>query len=257
MNPDATPENMDSILRRVKKLLAMAEDGRGNPEEAAAAASMAAKIMRKFQLEHSDVIISDLNKGEGMSEDWIVGTSSTDGRAKTVPGWVQWMAVALAKVHDLRVSLTRVPAGQPKAGDGCIRFAGFSSDVQVASWTLSYLVSTVNRLTDGYRKTVDYQLKGRGSSAAFRDGAASGICKLILASKAEEVQTSTGTALVVAKSRAVAERFGENKFKDSKKNIRDTAAYGAGYQAGQKVDVNRRGLGSSAPSADAALRIGR
>ena len=255
MNPDATPENMDSILRRVQKLLAMAADNRGNPEETAAAASMAAKIMRKYQLEHSDVIIASLNKGEGMAEDWIVGTSSTDGRAKTVPGWVQWMAVALAKVHDLRVSQTRVPAGKPQAGDGCIRFAGFASDVQVASWTLAYLVAQVNRLTDGYRKTIEYQIKGRKSSAAFRDGVASGICKLILASKAEEVQTSSGTALVVAKSRAVAEHFGENKFTKSKKDIKDARAYAAGYEAGQKVDVNRRAVGSTANSG--ALRIGR
>ena len=45
--PMSDSPDLESILRRVRKLLAIAEDGRGDPNEAAAAAQQAERIMRK------------------------------------------------------------------------------------------------------------------------------------------------------------------------------------------------------------------
>lgn len=62
------PENLEGVLRRIQKLLAIANDSRANPEEAAAAASMAHKIMQKYQIDHTEVIMAEINRGDSMSK---------------------------------------------------------------------------------------------------------------------------------------------------------------------------------------------
>ena len=74
-----TTENLESVIRRVQKLLAIAEHERSDPNEAAAAAGMAEKIMRKYQLDYSAVIITALKKGDDLSTENIVCSAKTNG----------------------------------------------------------------------------------------------------------------------------------------------------------------------------------
>lgn len=55
MTPTHNTE-LDAVIRRVQKLLAIAQDDRANEHEAAAAAAQAEKLMRKFQIDHTDFI---------------------------------------------------------------------------------------------------------------------------------------------------------------------------------------------------------
>ena len=56
-----------SVMRRVRKLMALANDGRGDVNEMAAAAEMAAKIMAKYRLDYADVLAAELRSGADLS----------------------------------------------------------------------------------------------------------------------------------------------------------------------------------------------
>jgi len=83
-------------MRRVKKLLAIAEDGRADPNEASAAAGMAERIMRKYQIEHADVIELELRRGGAESLASVDCGTSMDPRAaaKHASGWAGMLAIA-------------------------------------------------------------------------------------------------------------------------------------------------------------------
>ena len=246
-----TPENLDSVMRRIQKLLAIANDDRADPNEAAAAASMAEKVMRKYQLEHADVIMASLLKGDDLATAEVVATAKTNGtKVKQVPLWANWLAVKVAEFNDVGARL-----GTTKGGEACVRFYGFSSDVQVAEWIFNYLVSTVNRLVDGYKDSADYRLNGRKVLNAYRQGVTTGILTKLLASiaekkaEAESTAATTGRDLVVVKQNAIEKRFGDFGYsKKSKTSVQRGNAFSHGVRDGQKVDVTRRAVTGSSSS---------
>ena len=246
----ATPENLESVMRRIQKLLAIAADDRANPEEASAAAGMAERIMRKYQIEHVDVVLESLRKADDMhTEESVCGKRTKANQPfKAVPPWAQWIAVQVAKVNGCGVKLRTVATG-----DKGLQFYGFRSDVMVAKFTFDYLVTTLARLCEEFKKTD----ADRSSVDSYRKGVATGMyTKLVeqLKQKEQELKaSSTGTAIVVAKASAVAEYGGEFKTRKGASTTRDGEAFGAGVQHGKAVDMNRRGVTGSA---SATLRLG-
>lgn len=244
-------ENLESVMRRIQKLLAIAGDDRANPEEAAAAAGMAERIMRKYQLEHADVILESLKKGDDMHKEDCVASAKTNGtRIVKVPPWAQWIAVETAKVNDCGCKVVTT-----QSGDTGIQFYGFRQDVMVAKFTYEYLIGTLLRLCNEFKNTPAYY--DRSSVDSYRKGVATGIYtnlrKLRAAKEQENRTNTTGTALVVAKERAVAEYGGEFKTKKSSSTTRNSSAFGAGVRDGSKVDVNRRAVTSSGNSSTLRL----
>ncbi len=247
-------DNLDAVMRRIQKLLAMAEDGRGDPNEAAAAASMAAKLMRKFQLDHADVVMASLKRDSEFDEVDVVATAKTNGtRVQAIPTWAQWIAVEVARLNDVRVVISSTQTA--KGREACLRFMGFKADTQVAGWTLSYLVETVNRLCVAFRKNPTYLIHGRTEMNAYRHGVVTGINLNLRnaqqAKAAENAQVSSGRDLVVAKAQALDAKYGE--FKTGKTSKVNTGrAFGDGVRDGRQVDVERRAVGTS--QADTTLR---
>jgi len=239
-----------SVLRRIQKLLAIAEDNRANEHEAAAAAGQAEKLMRKFDIDYADAIAQDIRKGHGENMTTVdVMATATVGPmlCKQVPGWAQWIAVAVADMHDCgaRNAHMRTAKGQ----EACIRFFGYDTDVKVAAWTYEYLISTVNRLCKAFRKDARYIAGGRVVMNSYRSGMAMGILHNIKAMAAErhheQQQAVASRALVVVKKDAIAEKFGAFQYatKESKAKV-DFTAYHDGHAAGKKIDVNRRAVGN-------------
>lgn len=233
-------ENLEGVMRRIQKLLAIAGDDRANPEEAASAANMAAKIMRKYQLEHADVVLESLKKGDDMHKEAVVHgpRAKVNQPFQQVPTWVQWIAVEIGKGNDVGVKISR-----SAAGDACVQFYGFRSDVMVAKFTFEYLCATVLRLCDQYKKSGAGHM---GTMDSYRKGVATGIYGKMreerLAKEKDNTTNTTGTALVVAKARAVAEYGGEFRTKASKSTTSNYSAFGAGVKDGRSVDVNRRAV---------------
>jgi hypothetical protein len=240
-----TAENLESVKRRVQKLLAIAEHERSNPNEAAAAAGMAEKIMRKYQLDCADVIMAALKKGDDLSTEDIVCTAKTNGtKTKTVSLWVGMLAVAVAELNECGCK-----EGWTSDFEACVRFFGYTADVQLASWTLGYLVETTNRLCNEYKKTEEYLVGGRRVLNAYRQGVSIGITqslKKLAAMKTTEVQTSTGTSLMVVKQGAIAAKYGEFKTRSTKTKVNRGASFFCGLEDGRKVNVDQRPLTASA-----------
>lgn len=243
-------DNLDSIMRRVQKLLAIAQDDRADPNEAAAAAGMAERIMRKYQIEQADLIVKELKAGADLETADCLCTAKTNGtEVKSVPLWASWMASAVADFNSCGARLTRGATGEK-----VVRFYGYAGDVRVAKYMLDYLVATTLRLCKGYRETMEYQVLGRSAMASYRSGVAMGICAAIRAlikeKEQEQAATSSCTALIVVKQEAIVAKYGEVfSRKSSTTKTAQGSSYASGFSDGRKVDVTRRGVAgsSSAP----------
>lgn len=243
-------DNLDSIMRRIQKLLAIAQDDRANPNEAAAAAGMAERIMRKYQIEQADLIVKELKAGADLETSDCLCTAKTNGtKVESVPLWASWMASAVADFNNCGARIVR-----NNQYEKIVRFYGYSGDVQVAKYMLDYLVATTLRLCKTYKETMEYQVLGRSAMASYRSGVAMGICasirRLIAEKEQEQAAVSSCTALVVVKQEAIVAKYGEVFSK--KTSITKTtqgSSYASGFSDGRKVDVTRRGVAgsSSAP----------
>jgi hypothetical protein len=252
-----TIENLDSVMRRIAKLLAIAQDDRANPAEAAAAAGMAKRIMRKYQLDHSDIIIQELKSGDALETADCVASAKTNGtKVIDVPVWANWMATQVAALNSCgaRIILTA-------SGDKGFRFYGYAGDVQVAKYMFDYLVATTLRLCRQFKDTPDYAIGGCKELNSYRQGVALGICSSIkalikekAAEEAAEASAGAGRSLVVIKQTAIAEKYGQVfATKPSKSAVRRGDAFGAGMRDGKAVNVNTRGISGQASSSNLRL----
>lgn len=234
-----TPE-LENVMRRVQKLLAIAQDNRADPNEAAAAAGMAEKLMRKYQLEHVEVMRADFTKRENFdSEDVYVRMKMHNPLPpKLVPAWAQWMAVQLAQLHDCQVRQVQTTDGRG------MRFSGYKADAQVCAWTFDYLVSVTIRSVRAFQKE---RTRSKTESDSYRRGFTLEVSDLLKrarkAKEAEQTVSSASRELVVLKANAVAEHFGGVKYgiKKSSAHI-ESSAFARGKQDGAKVDVARRAV---------------
>lgn len=244
-----TIENKESILRRIQKLLAIASDDRADPNEAAAAAGMAEKVMRKYQIDHAELIMTSLKQGHDLGTEDVIASAKTNGtKVLKVPAWAGWIAVAVSRFTECSASIVTTVNGEK-----AVRFYGFVEDVKLASWTFSYLVATTNRLVTAYKATADYAQGGRSVLNSYRQGVATGILaalKDLTEKKAQETKASSaGSALVVAKAQAIAEAYGNHPTRRAKTSVtRSSGAFIAGVQDGRAVDVGRRAVTSNTSS---------
>lgn len=234
---------LESVIRRITKLLAIAQDESANPNEASAAAGQAEKLMRKFQLDSADLLIQSLKAGDDMETQDCRGDAITNGtKAKTIPPWAGFLAVAVARLCDVGTQSV-----DHKEYGRAVRFFGYKQDVRLAKWIYDYMINTINRLAFDYRKTEDYIRNGRGVLSDYRKGVVQGIISQInqqIAEKKREMeQTVTGRELMVVKADAIVARFG-NVFRTKKTNstTRRGDTYHNGYEDGRKVDINRRAV---------------
>jgi len=239
-------DNLESVMRRVQKLLAIAQDDRANPNEAAAAAGMAERIMRKYQLEESDIIIRDIKAGTDLETADCITSAKTNGtKVETVPLWASWIATLVSAFNDCGARIVRNDNSEE-----VVRFFGYKGDVQLAKYMLDYLVSTTLRLCNEFKTTDLYKVQGRKAVNSYRQGVSSGICASLLTlineKQAQQQTQSTSTALVVVKQDAIVAKYGEVfSTRKSKSKVSDGAARHMGYQDGKRVDVARRGIEGS------------
>lgn len=242
-------EDLDAVMRRIEKLLAIAGDARANPNEAAAAAAMAERVMAKYQIEIADVIIAKMKSGDGMGDSSVIPTlADWPEPLLRVPKWASLLATKVAKFTETRGIITRVKT--PKGYEACLRFSGFKPDVMLAAYMMSYFQTVMRGLRDDFKKTGTYKLRGVSSLRAYTDGLAYGIMENldieIQRREAERKDASLGVngpsdsrelMLVDAKRRAVDEAYGEQK--TSKTTINTATGFGAGVRDGRNVSVKK------------------
>ncbi len=248
--------NLDDIKRRIAKALAIASDERCDPNTAAVAAAQAEKLMRKYQLDHSEIISINLKKGESMTTAECVANAKTNGtKAKDVPTWASILGTSVARFNNCGALI--VTTGSGEVG---IRFYGYEGDVLVCKYMFDYLVVVTNRQAAHYKLSRDYMDNGRSALTIFRRGFVAGmvntIQRLMREKEREQQAEVTSRALVVVKQTALAEKFGAHIFKTKQAaNVtKQAVSFLSGFEQGRRVDVARKGIGH-APAAP-VKRIG-
>ena len=226
-------ENLESILRKIKRLLALAGDERANPTEAATAARQAESMMRRFQIDHQMVIETELKKGDEASFDYWDASGSTDQGARKVRYVAQWagvLAVAIAQLNGAQAIYVK-----DQLWGKMIRFRGFKPDVMVSKFMWRYIVHAMLR---------------HGGDSNFNMGFVTAVLEQLKAAKAEkdaEMARGTGSSLMVVKSDAVAKHFGEVNYSKSRGYTNSESARD-GYAAGKQLNALIRGVGTNSDS---------
>ena len=240
---NTTPDNLENVLRRVQKLLAIANDERANAAEAAAAASQAENIMRKYQIERADVITAQLKRDDAFNTETVGGTMNPGASSKSTTTWAGQLSLAIAQLNDCKCEWTRT-----RDLGVCLRYSGFKSDTQVALWTHLFVVNAMGQALCRFQKD---NFSDRSTSHQFRLGFIAAIIDSIHQSidekKAEMAAATESRALVITKANAVAERFGAQKVKRNRHSVGN--GFGDGHAEGKKLDVGRRGVGHNGNSA--------
>ena len=204
----------DRIIEKIRKLLALADDG-ANIHESARAAEQAEKLMRKYQIANADVLAAELD-ASGIQDEEVRHS------ARSTPVWVGFIALGVARLNDCQVINTR----------GGVQFTGMVEDVEVASEMTRYLVRETDRLARRFPGT-------RGERGSFRRGCAGTLQRrmfdLAEDRKAEFQEASGGTALVVQKHSLIEQHTGRKQ-----QTRRSSMREGAGYRDGQKAGAGMR-----------------
>lgn len=241
----------ERAVEKVRKLLAMAYDGRGNMHEAEAAMRQATALMSKFNIEAAEAQLTDLCSDEpDLAQEHCVPNYDKGARpAKSIPAWVGVIAVGVARLCQVKADGSRT-----KEGIASVRFSGYATDVVFATWLLPILCRAVfnearaqlGRATLAERET-------------FRRAAAGQLQRRLkaLANEEKTQVSSSSTALVVIdkKQQVIEQAFGEMKVSsvdNSERARRDASAAAAGYSYGRSVPIPR-----GRPVSDGSSTTGR
>ena len=185
-------ENMDRIIEKISKLLAMANDS-SSPNEAMIAARRARALMDKHQLEVSDI---EAAKGSQFLE------LKYELNGSRTPKWMVSLASASSSLNDCRVLRQR---GIYDTNMSFV-FQGFKADTIVAKLTFEYFVEACEK------QLKQQALRGTSKRNFFRLGFAQQVsyrCALIVNERQQTMVSSTGTALIPLKMSQIIEYFGE------------------------------------------------
>ena len=239
----------EKVKDRIRKLLNMANDT-SSPNEAAIAAERARKLMAKHQLDNADIVMEELDDPDQLIY------CETGKSYRKMPGWMQSLAVSVARASDCQVKLAfsseTTAKGRAKYQ---LRFEGYKPDVELSEWLFNYLCKQIDQQADAEKKlnqrfpADSYRESPQRYMSSFRDGMSSGIRKKLAEFYADNDESVSDTArsLVIAKDNAIAEKFGRALYKKSNRFNADRSGYGAGKTASKNVNVSK-GIGSSRAS---------
>lgn len=233
-----TTPDRERALEKVRKLLAMANDGRGNINEAEMAAKQAAALMTKYNIDAAEAQLQDLMGDEpDLAQEFADAGyyhPTTMATVKSIPKWVGMLAVGIANLTQVKVDGAKLPTGQTR-----VRFSGYATDVVFAKWLLPILCRAV------YNEALNqFGDDSRQAREAFRHFAASQIQARLFAMRKEQDQglqsMGSGTALAVIdrKAQAIAKAFGEQYVrKIARRQTTCVDAAQAGRQFGNQVNI--------------------
>lgn len=244
---DTQDERRARMMEKVRKLLAMARDGRGNANEEEIAMRQANKLMAEFGIAESEVDMAALDSGAMSFGETDMRADGRDIKAplQSYSTWCGVLAVGVARFTDSVVTRKTTELGQR------IVFRGEKNDVLFARWLFGVLAISVQseRNSSGWT--------GRANGNAFCLSAASTLASRLktLASERraayQAAQAESGSrALVVVDRKAViiAARFGEQRTRSSRVSSRgESGASMAGRAAGSRINIpSGRPIGSTA-----------
>lgn len=231
-------ERRQQMLAKVRKLLAMARDGRGNSNEEDTAMRHANKIMAEFGISEAECDMSAIDAGEmsfGAAQCGPDGRAPEQGKIyRSMPSYAGILAVGVGRFTDSVVIRKTTANGE------MLVFQGEKEDVLLARWLFGVLVSSIlaEQRKSGWT--------GKGDANSFRVSAASALAQRLRNLARERIKMyeqakaeSNSRALVVVdrKQNEIALRFGTQKTRSSRIGYRSSGAAIAGRDAGSRINI--------------------
>ena len=232
------PEEKESILKRIQKLLKMSEENGASENEAMLAAQKAQELLTEHNLSMSDV------KDDTVAEP--IEKESFDVERDNWRGWIQSATAKLYFCQMYRSSRMNDKYRQVKTAT----FVGRKSNRIVAKSMCDYFINTVIRLADKEFETVPgSKSEINRMKQAFKLGCASRLSKrikdkwLLLAPDYKGIENPDGLPMVYKnEQKAITDWLQKQGIrvvsKKSSMNIRDRAAYHNGKAAGGGIGLD-------------------
>jgi len=231
-------EKRARMLEKVRKLLAMARDGRGNEHEEQIAMRQANRLMAEYGIAEAEADMAAIDRGE-----MVFGTvqCGPDGRApeqgrvyRSMPSYAGILSIGVARFTDSVVVRKRNEFGE------LLVFQGEKEDVLLARWLFGVLVESILR---EQRKS---GWTARGDANSFRSAAAgtlqTRLCNLarersVIMQEAKAQSNSRALVVVDRKQAIIAERFGAQRTSTRRSSVCASGAYYAGKTAGASINI--------------------
>lgn len=212
----------DELLSKIRKLLSLSKSA--NEHEAALAAEKAKKLLDEHNIKEFELT---------KTIESIIEKEAYAFGKKTVT-WIRIIASGLSKYLDCKTVLI----------GNKLKVIGSKTDIEVFEYLFSYLINTVERLTQKETKTIPYMTNARSYKDSFRKGMAMGIyTKLMLIKQGEkQAPTTNCTALVLTKEKEVNAFFTKlypYAITQKMRTIPQSYGYMKGLEAGRNVEINK------------------
>lgn len=233
--------DIDTILSRVQKLLALA-DKNSNVNEAAVATAKAQGLIEQYNLDQAQ-IAADKGQTEISSEE-INNDFAPLYEGKRAISWKSSLAEALSRANNCRVFLVK----------GNIRIVGKKTGVELTRFLFEYVSGEVERLCDVAIKSERDESGKTGAKTwanNFKLGAVAAVRDTLKTAQAEARSKYEGTqamAIINNESMAVDNWLADNmklRNKTAHPVADDSEARVAGYKAGKTIDLSRTGLSTN------------
>jgi hypothetical protein len=245
-------------IARIRKMLRMAE-GQANQHEAEVAASMAAKLMAKYNVDYADVIAREIQSGDGA---YIVEMPVEEtAYLRSLPTYYNVLVTAVCEVLAcVPVYRNRYPRADGTGTCPVMIVRGYKDDVQMVIWLSTYILRQIEELANYSWKSEVYPTmhdagiavhasKRRSYKNNHKYGAVMSIIPRVqetYRAQAEDSVNPGGTELQCAaaglaeiKRKAIALAFGAGGKLLKATGGRDYAAIAAGQRDGNSVNINR------------------
>jgi hypothetical protein len=232
-------ERKQRMLEKVRKLLAIARDTRGNGNESETAMRQANKIMAEYGIEEAEADMAAIDAGEmifGEARSTWDGATPRDGRVdKTIPSYANVLSLGVARFCDCISHITHSAHGK------VLVFKGERDDVLMARWLVGVLVQAVinEQRASGWKSRSDANLF-RISAAAVLQKRLTALAKERKVMYEQAAKESFSRALMVVDRKAleIVSRFGAQKI--SSVRFGSSGNYGAreaGANAGNRINI--------------------
>jgi len=220
--------NVNSVIEKVQKLLALSKSSNAN--EAAAAAAAANRLIDQYRLSEADIASGDEANDPLVEDDGFIYETG-----RIVP-WKNSLAVNLAKHYGCAIFNSATYASGRKASR--YKLIGRKSDISVTNYMFAWLTAECQRLSENEARG-----KGRVFAASYCQGFVSGVVNQLKASRAEVNQNASQASIVKINAREQeAVDFMNNIYNLKSSKISSAArinpsAFDAGFNRGKSIHL--------------------
>jgi len=239
MGCEELKEKKESLLEKIKKLLNMANDGRGNTNESQAALLKAQKLMAENGISHTDIEMR-INSEIEVTDSSIMGF-------KNLVWWHGSLGKIICENFKCFCYINQRRNGYKELLKS-VNFVGFDEDVTVAKEIFYYAIMMIEYHTEIY--TINFKLENTGTrnmksiENSFIQGYLNGLHKKF---EEQKVQNKKEWGLVLVMDKKVDDYLKSNlNLKQSNKRVRtnkDMAHYEKGFDEGKKFNIIKGVLG--------------